>query len=199
MGFEAAVARVKEILDGITSPRPHDIVLTKTMFLALGNVLEECKECPIAVLIANVNLSVLEEACSGKVVLSCALQTQITSIYSSIILKAPGYTVRNIAVNYLALCSAKSASVSCKVCALSVCALILGSRSFDCGSMISETIVSMAKIVKGSDVSLRLGALRVLIAVVNDAGTRIGDCHPDILKVRHRRCHMLHNILCNII
>ena len=200
MGFEVALAKVKEILDGISSPRPaQDIVIAKIMFTALGNVLEECKHADVAVLIANTNLAILEEACSGKFVLSCCLQTLIVSIYSSIIVNAPGYTVRNIAVSYLALCTNKLTNTSCKECALKVCGIILGTRSFDCGSMISDTILIMTKIIKGSDIHLRTASLSVLTSVVNDAGNRIGDCHPDILKlaskyVNDKNCDVRQNV-----
>lgn len=184
MGFDEAISRIREILEGITTPRTaQDIVVAKIMFTALGNVFDECKEADISVLIANANLSVLEDCCSGKFFLSCCLQTLIVSIYSCIIAKAPGYTVRNVAVNYLALCNSKTASSACKECSLNICGLILGTRSFDCGSLISEVILCLSKLIKGSDIQLRLGAFKALTALVNGSSTRIGDCHSEILKI----------------
>jgi hypothetical protein len=184
MGFEEAIGRLKEILDGITSPRPpQDIVIAKTVFTALGNILEECKEADVAVMTANTATAALEEACSGKFNMSRCLQTLMVSIYSTIISKAPGYTVRNIAINYLALSSNKAVPTCSRECALNVCAAILAERSFDCGSMFSDIILSMSKIVKSSEVQLRIAVLKVLIALVSGAGSRIGDCHPDILKI----------------
>ena len=184
MAFEDAIAKVKEILDGIVTPRPQqDVVVAKTMFTAIGNVLDECEGADLSVLTANANLSILEECCSGKFFISSCLHTLIVSIYSSISAKAPGYVVRNIAVSFLALCNNKSASTACKECSLSVCGLILGTRSFDCGSMISESISCLSKVIKGPDIQLRLGAFKVLIAIVDGSSTRIGDCHPEILKI----------------
>jgi hypothetical protein len=184
MGLEGSLGKVKEILNNITAARPHqDIVATKTLFIALGDVLEAVNLSDVSILIANTTLSVLEEVYNGKVVLSRCLQTIILSIYSCIIAKAPGYAVRNIAVICLALCSNKSTSPHSKECALSICGAVMTTRSFDCGSMISETILSMAKLIKGSDVQLKLAAIKVLITLVTGAGVRIGDCHPDIVKV----------------
>ena len=184
MGFDEAISRIGEILGGITSPRTaQDIVVAKMMFTALGNVYDECKEADISVLTANANLSILEECCAGKFFLSCCLQTLMVSIYSCIIAKAPGYTVRNITINYLALCNSKSASSPCKECSLNICGLILGTRSSDCGSLISDAIFCLSKLMKGSDIQLRLGAFKALTALVDGSGTRIGDCHPDILKI----------------
>jgi hypothetical protein len=184
MAFEESIKKLKDILDSVTSPRPpQDIVIAKTVFTALGNILEECKDADVSVLIASTTTAVLEEACTGKFSLSRCSQTQIVSIYSVIVEKSPGYAVRNVAISYLALCASKVAPVSCRECSLNICALILGKRSFDCGSMISDAVLCMSKVVRASEVPLRLSALKVLIALVKGAGVRIIDCHADILKI----------------
>jgi hypothetical protein len=184
MGLHESLGKVKEILDNITAARQHqDIVVTKTLFIALGDVLEAANVSEVSVLIANTTLSVLEEVYNGKIVLSRCLQTIIVSIYSCIIAKAPGYAVRNIAVACLALCGNKSTPTHSKECALSICGAVLATRSFDCGSMISDSILTMAKLIKASDIQLRLAAIKLLITLVAGAGVRIGDCHPDIIKL----------------
>lgn len=184
MGFDEAVAKLQEILNGITTPRPaQDIVIAKTVFTALGNVMEECNQADISVLIANKNTNILEEAFMGKFVLSRCLQTMMLSIYEVIIEKAPGYAVRNIALCFVALCSNKAVPLHSRECAMNICAAVMEKRSFDCGSMISDVVLCMSKVVKASEVQLRLAALKVLTALVTGAGVRIIDCHPDILKV----------------
>jgi GTP:adenosylcobinamide-phosphate guanylyltransferase len=184
MGFEGALRKVKEIINGLTAARPHqDIVMAKTLFSALCNVLDEAKTADITVLVKHENLSIMEEVCSGKIVLSRCLQTLVVSIYSVIIEKAPGYAVRNIAVSSLAISGNKALPNFSRECAFSVCGTVMATRSFDCGSMISDIIVYVTKQVKISDAQLRFAALNLLYALVTGAGTRIGDCHPNILKL----------------
>jgi hypothetical protein len=182
MGFEGALRKVKEIIN--TAARPHqDVMLSKTLLSALGDVLDEAKRAEFTVVVIQGFISIMIEVISGIFFLSRCLQTSVVSIFSVLIAKAPCHAVRDIAVSFLAISSDKSLPKCCRECAFDVCGNVMATRSFDCGGMISNVIVHVAKQIKLSDIHLRLSALNLLYFLVSGAGTQIGDFHPNILKV----------------
>lgn len=56
-------------------------------------------------------------------------------------------------------------------------------RSHDCGSMITDMIQNLAKLIKNGDMTQRIAGLHSLQLIVLGAGTKIGDCHNDIVKI----------------
>ena len=183
--FEEGIKHIKTILQGITTTKPSsDVVVTKTLFAALSVVYEEAEDVEDSVLVANTNLAVLEEVCSGKcVLLSRCLQTLVVAIYTRIVVKAPGYAVRNIAASYLTLGTTKSAPSCAKECSINVLGLIFATRSYDCGSLITDAAVGLTKLAKGTDLRLRVASLKALYSMVENAGVRMGDCHADLVKL----------------
>ena len=187
MAYELALGKVSALLAGITTTKPSsDVVVMRRLFEALSSV-EDAAAGPTvdgAVLVANANLAALEDVVCGKtVLLSRCLQTLLVSIYSCIVAKAPGYAVRNIASTYLALSASKAAPTCSRECSVHVLGLIFATRAFDCGSLITDAAAGLTKLAKGSDVRLRVAALKALFSMVSGAGTRMGDCHAELVKL----------------
>ena len=183
-GFEAAISQLKEILSSINGARSQDAIASRNLYVALSTVFETAKEAPQAELVANSNLNALEEIFSGKyVLLNRGMQTLVVSIYSLVLDSTPGYAVRNVVGNLLAFCSNKTISQGSRECAAGVIGAVMEKRSFDCGSMINDVVACMIKFVKGSDTNLKLSGLLSLVRLVIGAGTKIGDCHAELVKV----------------
>ena len=187
MEYEAALQKLAAVLAGVSTSKPSsDVVVMRRLFEALSAV-EEAAGGPTvdgAVLVANANLAALEDVVCGKtVLLSRCLQTLIVSVYSCIVAKAPGYAVRNIAATYLTLSASKAAPTCSRECSVHVLGLIFATRAFDCGSLITDAAAGLTKLAKGSDVRVRVAALKALFSMVSGAGARMGDCHAELVKL----------------
>lgn len=167
----------------------------KTLYSLIMLVIDEIDRTPDAVLLANTNLVIIDDVINGKsssytnssntITLSKSFQALLSKLYLHVLLKAPGYVVRNVIGNLLNIASAGKGSSSSKECAASIIGAIIstGTRVIDCGSMINEIIQCFIKIIKGSDVVLRHVCFDSIASMIAAAGSRISDTYVDIVKI----------------
>lgn len=202
--FESSILHLKDIISGINNSKSQDLATTRSLYVSLSKILDTAKDAQPAELVANTNLNALEEVFSGRYVsLSKGVQTLVISIYSLILATTPGYAVRNVVNNLLLLCANKNITSGARECAAGVIGSVMLKRALDCGSMINDIITNMSKLVKGSDHGLRIVSLQSLTMVVLGAGPKIGDCHPELIKlatkvitdrsadIRHAACQVV--------
>jgi hypothetical protein len=183
--YAGALGRVRDILTTANSSKAQDPIVNKALFNALCVVLDTIQYGNVAesVLLAAPNLSTLEDTCSNKfLLLGKGVQSTLVAIYNAIMTKVPGYAVRNAVNSMLQIFGNKASTVHSRDCALAVLGKLMETRSFDCGTQINDIVAALVRAVRGSDLSSRIVALNSLISLILGAGTRIGDCHNEIVK-----------------
>ena len=178
--YNANIQRVRELLGH--AGRQHEVLLSKSLFGLLGCALRSIKGCSDSTLLANSNMAVLDDICSGKfVVLSRLLQNVVCNIYTDIFQSVPGYAVRNTISNLLVSCGNKATSATGRECSTSVLGHILQKRAVDCASMLTEVVVYLTKQIKTYD-SCRLATIKALTFIILGGKGKIQDLHGEIIR-----------------
>jgi uncharacterized protein (UPF0147 family) len=181
--FEKSINRLNEVI-GILNTVKNDSIVLKSLCAALNQVLHSIENTNEAVLVANTNLSILEEVCSAKsFTLSQISIKLLVEIYRRILTKAPGYAVRNVVSNLLALIANKTTTNNSRECAVNIIGEIIEKRAFDCGSLLTDIVQSFLKLLKGAtDISLRVMCLKALNLVVIGGEFKLQDIHAELGK-----------------
>lgn len=191
--YEITIVKIQEFLSTVekSTAKSTDTVVTKTLYTLLNTLLEESKDTPETIVLSNPNLTILEDVVIGKGIQlhGKSMQQMVVRVYTSILLKAPGYSVRNVMTSMLNILGNKSSLISSKECAITVIGSLMETRSTDCGSMLTDIVQCLHRIIKGSttlttsvDTTQRIYALKALISLINGAGSKISDCHLDMIK-----------------
>jgi hypothetical protein len=191
--YEITIVKIQDFLSTVekSTAKSTDTVVTKTLYTLLNTILEESKDTPETIVLSNANLTILEDVVIGKGIQlhGKSMQQMIVRVYTSILLNAPGYSVRNVMSSMLNILGNKSSLISSKECAIAVIGSLMETRSTDCGSMLTDIVQCLHRIIKGStslttsvDTTQRIYALKALISLINGAGSRISDCHLEMIK-----------------
>jgi len=184
MSYETSLAGLKAILSEINMAKAQDSLMATTLFTTLHLVLSEAKNATDAELVATNNINLLDEVFSNKLIfLSKSLQIALVKIYEIIGVRSPGYAIRGVINNQLSFCNGKSTHASVRECSIAIIGKVMATRISDCGSMISDVIAQISKIAKNSELQLRTTSLVSLTVITLAAGEKIGDCHPELLKL----------------
>ena len=182
--FTQAVKYLKDVLNGIDKTRSQDAASTRNLYRALGEVQTTAKTAEQGELSANSNLNVFEEIlCSKYTVLNRSMQVLLASVYEVLLAGTPGYVARNIVNALLGVCNNKATSSGCKECAVMVIGKVMEKRSSDLGSSISEAVHCLSRLVRNMDLTVRVAAAQALIDLVMGAGSRVSDCHVELVKL----------------
>jgi hypothetical protein len=164
----------------------------KQVFSLCGKLLKliHSRQVSDGVLVATSNIEVFDDLLSGKlsITLSKARQLVIVELYKALLLPspttkgAPGYVVRSVITNALTTLTNSKASAQAKEVTVTVIGEILRYKSMDCGSMLSDIIAAVMKMVRASDSVQRCLALRAATKIVVGCTNRIGDTHAEILR-----------------
>jgi len=145
--------------------------------MALCKVESTAKTAPETELVATASLSNIEEIFNSK------FQVLLYSIYDILLRSTPGYVVRNILNSLLVVCNSKVATVSSRECAITIIGYVMEKRSMDIGSMISDVVMTMTRVIKSTENPTRLAAVQATTRLLSGAGARVADCHVELAKL----------------
>jgi hypothetical protein len=179
--FPVAIEKLRTTLAGASGV---DVSSARAVYRAVCAVSAAARACADpGELVASSALGTLEGLFSNRnVVISKALQTVINTVYVDILSATPGYAVRNVVTSLLAIFSHKSLPVSSKECALLVAGNVMEKRSFDLGNLMTDVVVGMTKLLKGSEVVMKTASVTALKNLCTGGGTLIADTHADMLR-----------------
>ena len=166
----------------------------KALFSLIGKVLKMADSHTVSesVLVANANMEVFDDLLSGKngIPLGKAMQLVLVELYKAILLPspktgssgAPGYVVRNVVTNALAVMNNTKVLASAREISATVIGEVIAVRAAMCGSMLTDIMTGVMKMIRGSDTVQRVIALRTCSQIVTGAGTSMGELHAEIVK-----------------
>ena len=178
--FPAAIEKLRSTL---ASARSGDVSSARAVYHSLCSVAKAVHGSTDSELVATSALNTLEGLFTNRnIVISKALQTVINAIYVDILSTTPGYSVRNVVTSLLAIFSHKSLVVSSKECAILITGNVMEKRSFDLGNLMTDVVVGMTKLLKGSEVVLKSASVIALKNLCSGAGILAAEYHADILR-----------------
>ena len=185
--FEENVAALKQIYAKIgSSTRADDTNLHKSIYFSLDAIRESVATANEKSF-SNANLAMLEDVCSGvNVSLIRSTLMMLVAIYSCIVKKAPGYVVRNILNAMLLISGGKTASNIARDCAVQVISDIMVYKANDCANQTNEIVQLFSKLLKLTDLPLKIACLKGVVGIMVGSGAKIGDLHPELLKIAVR-------------
>ena len=185
--FEENIIKLREIYSKVgSSARVDDFTINKTIFVTLDAV-RESVDVANEKSFSNSNLAVLEDICTGSnVSLNRSTILNLVAIYTAIVKKAPGYVNRNILNAMIAVCNNKTATNTSRDCAVQVIRSIMLFKPNDCANQTNDLVVLLGKLVKITDLSLKISCMKAISGIVSGSGSKIGDLHAEILKLAVR-------------
>lgn len=181
--YDRAITNLNEIL-GILVTTKNDPIVLKSLRISLYDVCQAIDDSiDLNALVASNNLLVLEEVCNAKSFqLSKVAQSLLIKIYDKILSRAPGYAVRNVITSMIAILTSKITSNNSKECSVNIIGSVMLKRSFDCGSLISDILNNLIKLLKSIDITLKIASFKALNSVIIGGEYGIQDIHSDIIK-----------------
>jgi hypothetical protein len=185
--FEERISALREVYSRVgSSARIDDFTVNKTVFVHLDAVRESVGSATEKSF-SNTNLAVLEDIVSGtNVSLVRSTIFCVVAIYTAIVKKAPGYVVRNILNSMLSVCNGKTASNASRECAVQVITAIMVNKPNDCANQINEVVLVFGKLVRLTDLPLKIACLKGVAGIIAGSGSKIGDTHNEMLKLAVR-------------
>lgn len=185
--FDEAIASIRETYSKIgSSARADDYTVNKTIFVGLDAVRETVHGAGEKSF-SNANLAILEDICNGtSVTLVRSTLVNLVAIYAAIIKKAPGYVVRNILNSMIVICNGKTTSNISRDCAVQVITAIMVHKANDCANQTNEIMILVGKLVRLTDLSLKVSCLKAVSGIIAGSGGKIGDVHAEMLKLAVR-------------
>jgi hypothetical protein len=185
--FDESINTLKEVYSKVgSSARVDDYTINKSIFLTLDAVrgsVESASEKSFS----NANLAVLEDVCAGSnVALVRSTLVNLVAIYTAIVKKAPGYVVRNILNAMIGICNSKTAANASRECAVLVTTAIMVHKPNDCANQSNEIVTLLTKLVKLTDLPLKIACIKALSGIIAGSGSKLADLHPEMLKLAVR-------------
>lgn len=178
--FSVSIDKLKSVSKG---SRINDISSTRAVYLALCDVSQAIPTATDSELVATSAIATLEDIfLNREIVMSKALQTKINSVFVDILSTTPGYAVRNVINSLLSVVGQKNLPAMSKECAVFVIGNVMEKRSFDLGSMMTDVVSALTKLMKGSEIILRVAALGALKCICDGGGALLNDCHAEIIR-----------------
>lgn len=178
--FPVAIERLKI---STSSARSGDVSSARSVYRALCEVSRAIAGSAESELVATSALNALEELFSNRnIIIGKAFQSVVQSVYVEVLATTPGYAVRNVINSLMSIIANKNLSVASKECAVLVIGSVMEKRSFDLGSLMTDVVAGMTKLLKGSEIALRIAALAALKNICDGGGSLLTDCHAEMLR-----------------
>lgn len=185
--FDEYIRKLKIILNENAAKKhmsDENIHFNKVVYYQLIDI-RNAIEYAVEKQFSNDNLSILEDICMGiniNLTLNHSLQSMILTIYHDIIIKSPGYVVRNVLNSMITVCNHKICANIAKDTAIQVISSIMLYKPSDCGNQINDVLQIIVKLMKLNDVKLRASSVKTLISILKGSQHKIEDLHSEILK-----------------
>ena len=182
--YGSAVEYLKDVVTSIGSSKVQDIAGTRNLYMALSKVEQTAKIAPETELVANVNLAGIEEVLNSKFIsLNKSMQVVLINIYGLLLFKTPGYVVRNIMIALLNACNNKVVQVGTRECVISIISIVMEKRSLDIGSMLTDLVNTMIRLIRGTETTVRLLALQAITNLLSSVGSKVSEFHLECSKL----------------
>ena len=192
MSYEAVLVRIRDVLHQIKAASDNTLIMARTVYVLLNTAVDEVSNASESVLVANVNIAILEEVILGKGLIAWnkAIQSVLVILYSKIFEKAPGYAVRNIVTNLMSIATGTMKGVtvlpSSKECSILILNTVVDfpNRFNDIFSMYTNIVQGFTKLIKSSsETYIKVAVLTTWAKLIDAAGAKMIDLVPDIIKV----------------
>lgn len=183
--INTAILKLKEISNDALSPIKMDKALAhRALFIALTNLFTLISVSFDPSVVNNEFLTILEDIWMAKTIaLSNSILSLLQAVYEVIISKASGHGIRVILTSALNIGNNKSISAPSRECSLNIMSMVLLKRLNDCASLSTDVVMTISKLVKAPETSIRIACISCLETIVKTENGKLIDLYPEITKL----------------
>jgi hypothetical protein len=185
--------KLKEFLHEIATSKQDSSVLHKNGFNLLNELSDQLEGSFDKAILRDEYLLVLEDLLIGKkIFLTKSFQILICKIYSSIIINAGGYQIRNLITSLINLCNNKLATWQGKEITIEILGIVIHNRLNDCASQLTDIIqllIKFSKISNGNngEIPVKLAVIACFKEIISYENGKLTDVFMEIMKTTQSR------------
>lgn len=188
MPSPVSLDKIKDVLRIQAGSSKVDVASsTRTLYVLLIELLKELRSSvPDGYNFSDFTALVEDIWQSKKVAFSVNVASMLAAVLKEGLHKIPGFVVRSLVTAAANCCNNKTSTPLARENALTFMTILIRDRISDCASQSMDVFQIASKLIKATEVGVRIQSVKTLQAIVLAGGGKLSDMYVEVMKVIQR-------------